>query len=55
MKLLKAWKKDDLKCNWGADSAPGSIPPVESVDDIPESLIKSIPKFKTPNRTLPTA
>lgn len=48
----QAWTKDHLKCNWNADFITGSIPPVEFGEDIPEALIKTIPKVKNPKPDL---
>lgn len=50
--IEKAWAKDHLKCNWGADFISGSIPPVEFGEDIPEALIKTIPRVKNPKPDL---
>jgi len=50
--IEQAWEKDYLKCNWNADFITGSIPPLEFGEDVPEALIKLIPRVKNPKPDL---
>ena len=52
--LETAWTHDNLKCNWGADFATKSIPPVTVPDDDPElkELANDIPTVSNPRPDL---
>lgn len=52
--LETAWTNDYLKCNWSADFAPNSIPPLTVPDDDPalKDLANDIPRLGNPKPDL---